>query len=232
MSFVDKIKGWGQRGSAEHDAINATWRLPTTTRRPAPAAGLSPTNLPPADSQSASTFDTLPRRPSSRGAIGSIVSEAVPSRNPDSRDAPPGIGNRRRLARRRTASHRQAACAQQQRILIAMLGVGLFGLVVLTSWPRLGQPRLVAGRGERPGPDAVAAPGQVGVAGAGRQRQPAFAELKGERRCPRQQRAEPEDRRGRRSRAPSGVQDLLDKSCRWSTGPRRTPAPCWRSRRC
>ena len=54
----------------------------------------------------------------------------------------------------------------------------------------------------------------------------------GERRRAGDERAQPAHRRRhRRGRAGGGAGGARDRSCRWSTAPRRTPAPCWRSRR-
>src|SRR6476620_2293903 len=117
MSFVNKIKGWGQKGGAEPSAL---------------------------DSDVAVADDYSPRRGSAAHAArpqhgdgtpppSSILSEVVPSENADFTEtrlqgadtgaaplgaALPLIGDR--------------PAGEQQRILLAMLGIGLVGLLVLT----------------------------------------------------------------------------------------------------
>src|SRR4051794_16922358 len=137
MSFVDKIKGWGQRGGSdtEQATIDGDVALADDYRPArAAAAGHAATSLPPGDSLSASAFDAMPQ--AGDGAPpqpSSIISEAVPSgiadftetrlQGSDSGAVPLGtalplIGDR--------------PAAEQQRILLAILGIGLLGLIVLT----------------------------------------------------------------------------------------------------
>ena len=239
MSFVDKIKGWGQRGSAEHDALEHDAAFADAyAQAGAGVAALSPSDLPLADVEAAATFETpAPPAVEPLAPSGSIISEAMPSEiSRIHRDAGPGIRHRRGPARSRTASHRQAPpVAQQQRILIGMLAArACSGWSFLT---RFVAPSLSASRGssqvaaQRPGPDAVATAGQVGVAGPGGQRA-------GVRRTeetasgPRQQRAQPEDRRGDVPAAPAASRACSTRCCRWSTGPRRAPVSSWRRKRC
>ena len=113
----------------------------------------------------------MPQHGDGASPPSSIISEVVPSEIADFtetrlQDADTGaapLGAALPLIGERPA-------AEQQRILLAMLGVGLVGLIVLTILSFVvGRPRLGAGRGQRPGADAVAAARQVGVAGADRQ---------------------------------------------------------------
>jgi twitching motility protein PilJ len=135
MSFVDKIKGWGQRGASDTEQATIDGDVAVADdyrpRRASPATHAA-TSVPPADSQSAAAFDAMPQ--AGDGAQpSSIISEAVPSgiadftetrlQGSDSGAAPLGtalplIGDR--------------PAAEQQRILLAILGIGLLGLIVLT----------------------------------------------------------------------------------------------------
>ena len=146
----------------------------------------------------------MPQAGDGAPAPSSIISEAVPSeiadftetrlQGADTGAAPLGAGLP--LIGDRPA-------AEQQRILLAMLGLGLVGLIVLTILSFvLGRPRLGPGRRQRPGADAVAAARQVGVAGADRQPD-GVPRGQGKRRGAGQQRAQPEERRRPVAAAPS-----------------------------
>ncbi|MEP6740089.1 MAG: methyl-accepting chemotaxis protein, partial [Caldimonas sp.] len=134
MSFVNKIKGWGQKGTAaEHDALEHDAEFADAYAQAGGAAALTATDLPLADIEAAAAFDAQPSHVGEPEAASSIISEAVPSESADFIEtrlqesdtgaaplgaALPLIGNR--------------PVADQQRILLAVLGVGLFGLIVLT----------------------------------------------------------------------------------------------------
>jgi twitching motility protein PilJ len=135
MSFVNKIKGWGQRGNdADQSTIDSDVAIADDYRPGRGAAGRAATDRPLTDAEATAGFDAMPQ--AGDGAPqppSSIISEAVPSgiadftetrlQDSDSGAAPMGtalplIGNR--------------PAAEQQRILLAMLALGLFGLIVLT----------------------------------------------------------------------------------------------------
>jgi len=135
MSFVNKIKGWGQKdGTAERDALdNDAAFADAYAQAGAGAAALPPSDLPLADVEAAATFDAAAAGNEPGAQPTSIISEAVPSEITDFsetrlQDSPrpvpagalPLIGGR--------------PVADQQRILLALLGLGLFGLIVLTIY--------------------------------------------------------------------------------------------------
>ena len=135
MSFVNKIKGWGQKGATgpDHDALEHDAAFIDVGA--GGSASLAPTDLPLADIGAVAAFDAQPthagdEQPSS---ASSIISEAQPSETADfsetrlqdadlqmapPRAALPLIGNR--------------PVGEQQRILLGLLGLGLVGLIVLT----------------------------------------------------------------------------------------------------
>ncbi len=134
MSFVNKIKGWGQRSDAGHDVLEHDAAFANAYAQAGGAATLPPPDLPLRDAEAAAAFDA-PSLQSGAPATQppSIISEAVPSETADFTEtrmqgsdtgaaplgvALPLIGSR--------------PAAEQQRILLGMLGIGLFGLVVLT----------------------------------------------------------------------------------------------------
>ncbi len=134
MSFVNKIRGWGHKGAeAEGDVIEHDRpELDVEPSGHSASAGAA-TDLPLVDIEAASAFDAAPLQTGeSASQESSIISEATPSETADFTEtrlqedtgaaplgaALPLIGNR--------------PAAQQQRILLAILGIGLFGLIVLT----------------------------------------------------------------------------------------------------
>ncbi|MEO8079183.1 MAG: type IV pili methyl-accepting chemotaxis transducer N-terminal domain-containing protein, partial [Caldimonas sp.] len=213
MSFVDKIKGWGQRGSAEHDALEHDAAFADAyAQAGAGVAVLSPSDLPLADVEAAATFETpAPPAVESLAPTGSIISEAMPSeisgftetrvQESDTGAAPLGaglplIGNQ--------------PVAQQQRILLGMLIVGLFLLVVVTFVAILSASR---------GSAQVAASGQAlmqsqrlakSVSQALVGSEPAFAEMKDSVDVLASNVRSLKTGGGAVPAAPSGVQDLLD----------------------
>src|SRR3954452_12434313 len=81
MSFVDKIKGWGQRGGSDTEQATIDGDVAVADDyRPARASpARAPTSLPPGDSQSAAAFDAMPQAGDGAPPPSSIISEAVPS---------------------------------------------------------------------------------------------------------------------------------------------------------
>ena len=132
MSFVNKIKGWGQKGGAEPSALDGDVAVADDYRPRRGSASHAATDLPLADVEAAAAFDAMPQHGDGASPSSSIISEVAPSENAefietrlqgDTGAAPlaaalPLIGER--------------PAAEQQRILLAMLGVGLVGLIVLT----------------------------------------------------------------------------------------------------
>ncbi|HEX2541988.1 MAG TPA: methyl-accepting chemotaxis protein [Caldimonas sp.] len=132
MSFVNKIKGWGQKSEAEHDVLEHDAAFAHAYAQGGGTAALTPTDLPLADVESASAFDAPSLQTGTPAQNSSIISEAVPSETADFTEtrlqadtgaaplgvALPMIGTR--------------PAAEQQRILLSILGVGLLGLVILT----------------------------------------------------------------------------------------------------
>ena len=135
MSFVNKIKGWGQKGAApEQDVLEHDDAFADAFPQAGGSPALTPTDLPLADVESAAAFDAQSLQAGSEGAPPpSIIHEAVPSENADFietrlQDSETGampLGNALPLIGNRPT-------ADQQRILLAVLVLGLLGLVVLT----------------------------------------------------------------------------------------------------
>ncbi|HEX4233563.1 MAG TPA: methyl-accepting chemotaxis protein [Caldimonas sp.] len=135
MSFVNKIKSWGQRGNdADQSTIDSDIAVADDYRPGRGVAGRAATDLPLADTETAAAFDAMPQAGvGAPQAQSSIISEAVPSgiadftetRLQDSDNGAASMGTALPLIGNRPA-------AEQQRILLAMLAVGLFGLIVLT----------------------------------------------------------------------------------------------------
>ena len=124
--------------------------------------------------------------------------------------------------------------ARQQRLLAIALGRDR---AAAAAGRGLGHPARrtpgATGGGHRPVADAVAAAGQVGVAGAGGQRA-GVRRSEGQLRRPDAPRAGPCQRRRRaqaRTRGRPVRSRTRRRSCRWSSAPTRAPRPCWRSRR-
>jgi len=134
MSFVDKIKGWGPRGPAQDALDNDAAFADAYAQAGAGAAVLHPAGRSASEAEAAAAFDLpLPAAAEAAPADGSIISEATPSdmtgftetrvQESDSAIAPlgvslPVIGGR--------------PFAQQQRILLGILTIGLIGLIILT----------------------------------------------------------------------------------------------------
>jgi len=157
MSFVNKIKGWGHKNApADSEPMDGDVAVadPFDPSNDPPANPSSPDlALPDVDIEAASAFDAEPGAHGLAPTGGSIISEAVPSeiadftetrvQGADTGAAPlgttlPVIGQR--------------PVGEQQRILLAMLVVGLIGLIGLALYS------FFAARG---GSSQVAATGQA-----------------------------------------------------------------------
>ena len=136
MSFVNKIKGWGQKGAAqEHDALEHDAAFADAYANAAAADSVAVANLPLSDIEASAAFDVHAVAAGEAAPAPSIIAEAIPSeiadftetrlQGADSGQAPlaaslPLIGTR--------------PVAEQQRILLALLGIGLIGVIVLTIY--------------------------------------------------------------------------------------------------
>jgi twitching motility protein PilJ len=135
MSFVNKIRGWGQKGStADHDALEDDAAFADAFAQGG-TASIAATDLPLADVEAAAAFDVPPSVANEPSRAGSIISEAVPSEIADFTET--------RVQGSDTATAPLAAglpligkrpAGEQQKILLLLLGVGLVGLVVLTIY--------------------------------------------------------------------------------------------------
>jgi twitching motility protein PilJ len=127
MSFLNKIKGWGQKenGTPEQDAVDDAPFADAYKSVGGDAAAL--------DANAAPSFEVPTVQQTHGGMDTSIISEAAPSEMADFSETRiqeaaaaaagtglPLIGNR--------------PVAQQQRILAVMVGVGLVGLIAMTVW--------------------------------------------------------------------------------------------------
>jgi twitching motility protein PilJ len=138
MSFVDKIKGWGQKGAPnEAEALESDVALAEHEPHGGVDLAIAPPDLalPDVDIEAAAAFDAEPGHATIQPSNPSIISEAVPSeitdftetrlQGADTGAAPlatslPMIGSR--------------PVAEQQRILLFLLGVGLIGLIALAVY--------------------------------------------------------------------------------------------------
>ena len=133
MSFVNKIKGWGKGSDADHSALDSDVAVVDDypTHRALPSSAGS--EVASAVSDPAAAFDAMPQSGEGTTPTPSIISAETPSeiadftetrlQDSDTGAAPLGaalplIGNR--------------PATEQQRILLAILGFGLLGLIVLT----------------------------------------------------------------------------------------------------
>ncbi|MDQ6628558.1 MAG: methyl-accepting chemotaxis protein, partial [Pseudomonadota bacterium] len=135
MSFVNKIRGWGQKGAAsEHDALEHDAAFADAYANAAAADGVAAGGLPLSDIEASAAFD-VHAVAAGEAVSPSIIAEAVPSgiadftetrlQGADSGLAPLGAGLP--LIGRRPVP-------EQQRILLALLGIGLVGVIVLTIY--------------------------------------------------------------------------------------------------
>ncbi len=140
MSFVNKIKGWGQKdkGAAadvdvlEHDPAFADPYAPGSAN---PAMAPPDLALPDVDIEAAAAFDAEPGSAGVPASNPSIISEVVPSEIADFTET--------RLQGADTGAAPLAASlpmigqrpvAEQQRILLGLLALGLIGLIVLAIY--------------------------------------------------------------------------------------------------
>ncbi|MEO7055360.1 MAG: methyl-accepting chemotaxis protein [Caldimonas sp.] len=135
MSFVNKIKGWGQKEpESQHDALEHDAAFADAYARAGGTAASMPADLPLTDIGT-DAFDEPPAQPEheAMSSRSSIISEAVPSEIADFSET--------RLQESDTAAAAPAVAlpligarpvGDQQRILLTLLGVGLLGLIVLT----------------------------------------------------------------------------------------------------
>lgn len=127
MSFLNKIKGWGQKenGAPEHDAVDDAPFADNYKAVGGDAAAI--------DSNAAPSFEVPTVQQTHGGMDTSIITEAAPSEMAEFSETRiqeaaaaaagtglPLIGDR--------------PVAQQQRILSVMVGVGLVGLIAMTVW--------------------------------------------------------------------------------------------------
>ena len=132
MSFVNKIKGWGQKSDGDQDVLEHDGAFASAYAQGGGTAALMPpSELPAAEAEAAAAFDAPALQSDDPAQAASIISESTPSETADFTEtrlqggdtgaAPlvtlPLIGTR--------------PAAEQQRILVGMLGLGLIGLVVL-----------------------------------------------------------------------------------------------------
>ncbi|HKX44366.1 MAG TPA: type IV pili methyl-accepting chemotaxis transducer N-terminal domain-containing protein, partial [Burkholderiaceae bacterium] len=136
MSFLNKIKGWGQKenGSPEHDAVDEAPFADAYKPVGGDSAAL--------DATAAPSFET-PTVQQTQGMDTSIISEAAPSEMAEFSETRiqegvaaaagtglPLIGDR--------------PVAQQQRILSVMVALGLVGLIAMTVWSLIAANRSAA----------------------------------------------------------------------------------------
>ena len=140
MSFVNKIKGWGQKnGPADSEPMDgdvAVAEAFSASNDPAPANASSPDlALPDVDIEAASAFDAEPTATPLAPASGSIISEAVPSEIADFTEtrlqgadsgAAPLVGTLPLIGQR--------PVGEQQRILLGLLVLALAGLIGLALY--------------------------------------------------------------------------------------------------
>src|SRR6476659_8851746 len=131
MSFVNQIKGWGQKGGAEPSALDGDVAVADDYSPRRGSASHAATDLPLADVEAAAAFDAMPQHgdgappPSIISVVvASVTTDFTETRLQGDTGAAP-LGAALPLIGERPA-------AEQQRILLAMLGLGLVGLIVLT----------------------------------------------------------------------------------------------------
>jgi twitching motility protein PilJ len=135
MSFVNKIKGWGQKGpESGHDVLEHDAAFADAYAQAGGTAASMPADLPLSD-VGTDAFDAPPAQPGNdaMSSRSSIISEAVPSEIADFSET--------RLQESDAATAEPSAAlpliggrpvGEQQRILFVILGLGLLGLIVLT----------------------------------------------------------------------------------------------------
>src|SRR6476659_9710570 len=76
MSFVNKIKGWGRKGAADHSALDSDIAVADDSSPGRGTTGRAATDLPLADLDGAAAFDAMPQAGRGLSASSSIISEA------------------------------------------------------------------------------------------------------------------------------------------------------------
>ena len=135
MSFVNRLKGWGQRADAADSRSSSHGSgFSDAYIHGDGSAALMAGDMPLANARAAASFDAQPEHRES-APMPSIISEGMPSENAEFSETrvqgtETGAGA---LAGGLPLIGRQPV-AQQQRILLALLGLGLIGLIVLTVY--------------------------------------------------------------------------------------------------
>ncbi|MEO5882807.1 MAG: methyl-accepting chemotaxis protein [Caldimonas sp.] len=139
MSFVNKIKGWGQKSApGESEALDSDVAVAdhlAPSQDGSPAMAPPDLALPDVDIEAAAAFDAEPGAAGSAATNGSIISEAVPSEIADfteTRLQGPDTGAGPLAASLPVIGQRPVA--EQQRILLSLLAIGLIGLVGLALY--------------------------------------------------------------------------------------------------
>ena len=149
MSFMNKMRGWGRKRDASADeddsAFESGYAQPGAVAFAAAGAGLgsSAGEAALAEAKRTSKFDSMPP-PQPEAADNSIITHSLPSETADFSEsrqlddevtgggALPMIGHR--------------PIADQQRILVGLVGLGLIGLIVLIIVATCAAPRPAARR--------------------------------------------------------------------------------------
>ena len=83
MSFVNKIKGWGQKGGADTAVLDSDVAVADDYSPGRGSASHPATDLPLADVEAAAAFDAMPQAGDGAPAPTSIISESTPSESAD-----------------------------------------------------------------------------------------------------------------------------------------------------
>ena len=138
MSFVNKIKGWGQKNApADSDPLDSDVAVADAfppSRDPAPSGSAPDLALPDFDIEAAAAFDADPHASPSRRPPARSSPRRCRPRSPTSPKPACKVPTRRRAARSTLPLIGQRPVAEQQRILLGMLVIGLIGLVGLALY--------------------------------------------------------------------------------------------------
>ena len=119
MSFVNKIKGWGQKGGAEQSALDGDVAVADDYSPRRGSAGHAATDLPLADVEAAAAFDAMPQHGDGTPPPSSIISEVVPSEMIEEGGAAPspccGIASNAAAASTSASGRSVAACEAEPR---------------------------------------------------------------------------------------------------------------------
>ena len=132
MSFVNKIKGWGQKSDGDQDVLEHDAAFASAYAQGGGTAALMPSELPAADAEAAAAFDAPSLQSDDPAQRSSIISEATPSETADFTETRLQSGDTGAAPLVTLPLIGTRPAAEQQRILLGMLGLGLIGLVVLT----------------------------------------------------------------------------------------------------